>query len=91
VDALDGADRVRAERFMEELAGDDGSSTPTTELGVPTGVAVFAADMSVRSIIDPAGALSHWAEYDRGGHFPAMEVPDLLVHDVRTFFGKLRA
>jgi hypothetical protein len=53
-------------------------------------VAVFAADMSVRSIIDPDGSLSHWTEHDRGGHFPAMEVPDLLVQDVRTFFGKLR-
>ncbi|HEU4544178.1 MAG TPA: epoxide hydrolase [Jiangellaceae bacterium] len=80
-------------QFMEQHAaneGGDGASTPTTELGVPTGVAVFAADMSVRSLIDPARSLAHWAEYDRGGHFPAMEVPDLLVQDVRTFFGQLR-
>jgi epoxide hydrolase len=32
----------------------------------------------------------HWSEFDRGGHFPAMEVPDLLVGDVRTFFRGLR-
>jgi pimeloyl-ACP methyl ester carboxylesterase len=77
-------------QFVDEHAGDDGSNTPTAQLGVPTGVAVFAADMSVRSLIDPAGSLSHWSEYDRGGHFPAMEVPDLLTQDLRTFFGKIR-
>jgi epoxide hydrolase len=32
----------------------------------------------------------HWSEFDRGGHFPAMEVPDLLVGDLREFFGPLR-
>jgi hypothetical protein len=32
----------------------------------------------------------HWAEFDRGGHFAAMEVPDLLVGDVREFFLPLR-
>jgi hypothetical protein len=28
-------------------------------------------------------------ELRRGGHFLAMEAPDLLVGDVRDFFGKL--
>jgi pimeloyl-ACP methyl ester carboxylesterase len=81
-------------QFVEEYGSDqdeDGSTTPTAKLAVPTGVAVFAADMSVRSLVDPAGSLAHWTEYDSGGHFPAMEVPDLLTHDIRTFFGKLRA
>jgi hypothetical protein len=32
----------------------------------------------------------HWSEFDRGGHFAAMEAPDLLVDDVRTFFRRLR-
>jgi pimeloyl-ACP methyl ester carboxylesterase len=80
--------------FMEQHGASrdgDESGTPMTELGVPTGAAVFAADMSIRSLIDPTGSISHWAEYDRGGHFPAMEVPDLLIADVRTFFGRLRA
>ncbi|MEV0285814.1 epoxide hydrolase family protein [Kribbella sp. NPDC050820] len=52
----------------------------------PTGVAVFAADMSVRRDVDPYGAYTSWNEYDAGGHFPAMEVPDVLVNDIRTFF-----
>jgi pimeloyl-ACP methyl ester carboxylesterase len=32
----------------------------------------------------------HWSEFDRGGHFAAMEAPDLLVDDVRAFFRRLR-
>jgi hypothetical protein len=40
--------------------------------GPPTGVAVFAADTAIRSRLDPGGTM-HWSEFDRGGHFPAME------------------
>jgi microsomal epoxide hydrolase len=29
--------------------------------------------------------LTHWTEFDRGGHFAAMEQPKLFVNDVRTF------
>jgi epoxide hydrolase len=57
--------------------------------GPPTGVAVFAADTTIRSLLDPGNAM-HWSEFDRGGHFPAMEAPDLLVGDVRAFFRRLR-
>jgi hypothetical protein len=32
----------------------------------------------------------HWAEFGRGGHFAAMEVPDLLVGDVREFCRQFR-
>jgi epoxide hydrolase len=28
----------------------------------------------------------HWSEFDRGGHFAALEAPDLLGVDVREFF-----
>jgi pimeloyl-ACP methyl ester carboxylesterase len=56
----------------------------------PTGVAVFAADTTIRSLMDPLGTIKHWSEYDRGGHFAAMEVPDLLTEDIRTFCRPLR-
>jgi pimeloyl-ACP methyl ester carboxylesterase len=29
-------------------------------------------------------------QLDRGGHFLAMEAPELLVNDVREFFAKVR-
>lgn len=60
------------------------------QAGPARGVAVFAADTTIRSVLDPAGAIEHWSEYDRGGHFPAMEVPDLLADDIRTFFREKR-
>jgi epoxide hydrolase len=39
---------------------------------------------------DPNGEIGHWSEFGRGGHFPAMEAPDLLVGDIREFFRGLR-
>ena len=30
--------------------------------------------------------MASWTEYDAAGHFPAMEVPELLVGELRRFF-----
>ncbi len=57
---------------------------------MPAGTAVFDADPIVRKVLDPAGEAAHWSEFDAGGHFPALEVPDLLVADLRAFFRPLR-
>jgi microsomal epoxide hydrolase len=35
--------------------------------------------------------IRHWTVMPRGGHFAAMEQPDLLACDVATFFRPLRA
>ncbi|WP_285747162.1 epoxide hydrolase family protein [Lentzea sp. NBRC 105346] len=59
---------------------------------VPTGVAVFPHDLGspVRTLAEKMiPTLVHWTEFDRGGHFAAMEEPDLLVADIRKFFGEL--
>jgi len=56
---------------------------------VPQGFAVFGADETVRRLI-PAPPGSHWSEFERGKHFPAMEAPDELAADLRAFFGQLR-
>ncbi|MFI6868327.1 epoxide hydrolase family protein [Nocardia sp. NPDC050406] len=57
---------------------------------VPPGVAVFAHDItqSVRPLAERLYTIEHWSEFDRGGHFAAMEVPDLLAEDIRAFFLK---
>ncbi|WP_109506972.1 epoxide hydrolase family protein [Nocardioides speluncae] len=74
-------------QFATRAASDDGESGGWEAPPMPpTGVAVFAADMSVRRDVDPYGAYTSWNEYEAGGHFPAMEVPELLVDDIRTFF-----
>jgi epoxide hydrolase len=57
---------------------------------VPTGVAVFPMDITIRSIAESQHNIVHWTEFDRGGHFAAMEAPDLLVADIREFFRPLR-
>ena len=62
----------------------------TTPLATPTGVAVFARDVAIRRYAEGGANIVHWSEFDRGGHFAAMEVPDLLVADVRAFFRSLR-
>jgi pimeloyl-ACP methyl ester carboxylesterase len=57
---------------------------------VPTGVAVFAEDVAIRRYAEHANTIVHWSDFEAGGHFAAMEAPDLLVGDVRDFFRTLR-
>ncbi|MEU3014384.1 epoxide hydrolase family protein [Nocardia asteroides] len=64
-------------------------SWPSTPLTTPTGVAVFAEDLAIRRYAEPNAHIVHWSEFDRGGHFAAMEAPDLLVGDIRAFFRAL--
>jgi epoxide hydrolase len=61
--------------------------TPST---TPQGWAVFNTDPIMSRLINPEGMIVHFSEFEEGGHFPAMEAPDLLVDDVREFFGKLQ-
>lgn len=61
---------------------------------VPVGVAVFPRDIfvPVRRLAErDIPSISHWTEHDRGGHFAALEQPDLLVADLREFTRKLVA
>ncbi|HEY6728472.1 MAG TPA: alpha/beta fold hydrolase [Polyangiaceae bacterium] len=55
----------------------------------PKGFAVFGKQSFTRKLVDPEHRAAHYREYERGGHFPAMEVPDLLTQDLRTFFRQL--
>ncbi|GAB3346548.1 epoxide hydrolase family protein [Modestobacter lapidis] len=59
---------------------------------VPTGVAVFPYELipPTRAVVARTVDLVHWTEFDRGGHFPAIEVPDLLVGDLRAFLRRAR-
>ncbi len=57
---------------------------------VPTGVAVFPMDITIRPLAERDHNVVHWAEFGRGGHFAAMEAPGLLVGDVREFFRQFR-
>jgi pimeloyl-ACP methyl ester carboxylesterase len=65
---------------------------PAVRSTVPTGVAVFPREIAppIRRFAEQSENIVHWTEFDRGGHFAAMEAPDLLVGDVRDFFRPLR-
>ena len=55
---------------------------------VPTGCAVFPKEMlnwPPRSYADRIYNITQWTEMPRGGHFAAMEQPDLLIEDIRKF------
>jgi microsomal epoxide hydrolase len=66
--------------------------SPAARSTVPTGVAVFPREIAppIRRFAGQSDTITHWTEFGRGGHFAAMEAPDLLVGDVREFFRPLR-
>ncbi|MCA9878007.1 MAG: hypothetical protein KC442_09500, partial [Thermomicrobiales bacterium] len=76
-------------RIYYESAQGRGSPNPCP---VPMGVAVFPYDIlqPVRSFAERVYDIRHWSEFDRGGHFAALEAPGLLTEDVRAFFRPLR-
>ncbi|HEV2254164.1 MAG TPA: epoxide hydrolase [Streptosporangiaceae bacterium] len=71
-------------------SGSLGAPAPST---VPTGVAVFPAEIAppVRPIAELTNNIVHWSEFDRGGHFAAMEEPGVLIEDVQEFFRRFRS
>jgi pimeloyl-ACP methyl ester carboxylesterase len=77
-----------AARLYRECASSWGQ--PMGESKVPAGVAVFPSDPGIRRIAERENNVVHWSEFDRGGHFAAMEAPDLLTADIRDFFRLLR-
>ena len=69
-----------------------GWGAPEEPSSTPTGLAVFPHEISlpVRHLAERGNNIVQWSEFDRGGHFAAMEEPDLLVADVRKLFARLR-
>lgn len=64
-----------------------------TRIDVPTGFASFPCELRPlppRSLIDKTYRLERFSEFDRGGHFAALEVPDLFVADVAAFVRQVR-
>jgi pimeloyl-ACP methyl ester carboxylesterase len=57
-----------------------------------TGVAVFADDFQTIRVFAERdnSAIVHWSRFERGGHFAALEVPEVVAGDIRAFFAGLR-
>ena len=58
------------------------------KIDVPTGIAIFPAEMSEwppRSYVERIFNVKHWKKMKSGGHFAAMEQPDLFIEDLQLF------
>jgi pimeloyl-ACP methyl ester carboxylesterase len=75
-------------RIYKEAAANWGQ--PVHRSPVPTAVAVFPGDSTVRAFAERDHNVTRWTCFDRGGHFAALQAADLLVGDVREFFRGLR-
>lgn len=58
----------------------------------PTGVAVFKDDFQTIKVFAERdnSNIVHWSRFEEGGHYAAIERPELVVGDIRAFFGSLR-
>ncbi len=77
-------------RMYHEPSGDWGEAGDG-KVDVPTGVAIFPKDIvpAPREFGERFFDVRRWTEMPRGGHFAAMEEPELLVEDIRAFFRDL--
>ena len=71
---------------------------PTESITVPTGCAGFVerydqrtrTGQEARQAAEQRYNIVRWTDMPRGGHFPALEAPDLWLDDVRAFFAGVR-
>ena len=78
-------------RLYYENAHDPEAWSPKANSGVPTGVAVYTgADVAIRRYAEGGNTIVRWTELDQGGHFAAMEVPEIWSSEVAAFFTQLR-
>jgi pimeloyl-ACP methyl ester carboxylesterase len=65
------------------------SLTPADRVDVPVGLALFPADrggIPPRSFAERTLNVQRWAEMPRGGHFAALEQPELYAGELEAFF-----
>jgi microsomal epoxide hydrolase len=64
---------------------------PQRFVAVPTAIAHFARETVIipRPWAERHYDIVRWTQYPRGGHYAAIEVPDLVLEDVRTFASEL--
>jgi len=77
-------------RYYRDSAAAWGEPEPPSP--VPTAVAVFPRDIAIpiRRLAETNHNIVRWTEFDRGGHFAAMEEPDLIIGDLRAFLRDFR-
>jgi pimeloyl-ACP methyl ester carboxylesterase len=65
---------------------------PPRRVETPTACADFPGEIiwSPRKWLEPRFNITRWTQMPRGGHFAAMEQPELFVEDLRSFFRTVR-
>jgi epoxide hydrolase len=65
--------------------------SPPEPSTAPTAVAHFPRENFVllRRVAAETDTIVRWTDHARGGHFPALENPTALTHDIHTFFASL--
>jgi microsomal epoxide hydrolase len=67
------------------------SLKPGQRVEVPVAMALFPKDTPPpRALAERTLRIERWTEMPRGGHFPALEVPELYAGDLQAFFRSLR-
>lgn len=76
--------------YFEEIG--PGRRQPLPKVAVPTGSALFPADIThtPRAWAEARFNIRRWQTMPRGGHFAAMEQPQLFVGELREFFREFR-
>ncbi|WP_378184822.1 epoxide hydrolase family protein [Aquimarina sp. W85] len=59
---------------------------------IPVGFAKFPMEIPIppRDYIEKGLNITHWTDMPKGGHFAALEQPELLANDIIRFFKKLQ-
>ncbi len=76
--------------YYEVMQG--GTALPTEKVPVPMGCAIFPREIykAPRKWAEALYDVRHYEVYEKGGHFAAMEQPQALAKDLRTFFAMVR-
>jgi pimeloyl-ACP methyl ester carboxylesterase len=86
---------MNADWEASEGSNTDWQASTDAALGVPVAVALFPKEIPAdtptpRELAERTLNVQRWTPMPRGGHFAALEEPELLAGDIRAFFGTLR-
>ncbi len=80
--------------FYRGMFEDGGANmAPGTRIDIPVGIANYPKEFLVfppRSMMDKGFNIVHWADFDHGGHFAAMETGTVFADDVRAFVKQIK-
>jgi len=80
-------------RYYEATRNPKRLLDPGERIQVPTGIAMFPGEKDLvvpREWAERVYPVSRWTQMPRGGHFPAVEAPDLLIDDIRAYARQFR-